>query len=323
MSVLYQTLRIVLLNATNNLAALVLFKSKYTSTFITGLLNELRAAENLKSEQARNAEHESLRIELVPLGADCRELFQGLKRYIADAFGPALEITNWDAAGWQNYTEAANNNWDKLREMLSMATLYIEENEAKLLADGFMPADFKDNFEAARVAFNGKYDAFILAEENAEAGTAAKINANNAIYEKIVSLCLDGQTCFMKDDVKKKLFSMEAVSEKIKPTGSATVVVELTNSETNAAIPGFAITNLETERTVTADDNGRAEMGQQATGSKQYRVVADGFPEQIITVDVKAGTKTIEKLSLAPIISEAAKAAIENSSTPAPTVVNA
>ena len=194
----------------------------------------------------------------------------------------------WDAAGWQYYTEATHENWDKLKEMLSMASLFMEENSAKLLTEGFMPPDFIDNFEAKRAEYLAKYNAFDLALENAMKGTNDKITANNTIYDKIVSLCLDGQTAFKNDETRKKLFSMEAVSSLVKPTGSATVVVELKNAETGASIPAFDVTNLETERTVTADNNGRAEMGQQAEGTKNYRIVADGFPEDTISVALPA-----------------------------------
>lgn len=58
-------------------------------------------------------------------------------------------------------------------------------------------------------------------------------------------------------------------------------------------------------------------MGQQAEVKNNYKIVADGFEERTISVDVTAGTKTIQKISLTPLISEAAKAEIEGSSTSA------
>ena len=66
-----------------------------------------------------------------------------------------------------------------------------------------------------------------------------------------------------------------------------------------------------------------AVMGQQAEGTNRYRIVADGFEEKIITVNVTAGVKTIQKISLNPLISEAAKAEIAGSSAPAPESVPA
>lgn len=322
MSVLYQTIRIVLLNLTNNLARFTAFKSKYTPAFVTALEAELATAEQMKSDQARSLEHESLRIEMIPLGDTCREKWQYLKRYIADAYGPALEVANWDAAGWENYEASSNENWDKLREMCNMASVYIHDNSAKLIADGFMPATFEANFNSTTGAFNEKYDAFILAEENAKQGTADKITANNTIYDKTVSVCLDGQVLYMNDEVKKKLFSMEAVSELVKPTGTATMVTELTNSETGAPIPGYSLTNTGTERTVTANSDGRAEMGQQAGGTNRYKIVADGYEEKIITKDMTAGVKMIEKISLTPLISESSRAAIEATPTPSSETVS-
>ena len=310
-----------MMNCKNNLAAFVAFKSKYTPAFVDALMAELLAAEKMKGEQARSLEHESLRIEMMPLGDTCRQLWQCLKRYIADAFGPTLEVANWDAAGWQYYDEASNENWDKLREMCNMALVYMDDNEAKLKTDGFMPVDFKSNFEKAVKDFNDKYNAFGLAEENAFKGTADKITANNSLYDKVVSLCLDGQVIANKDEIFKALFSMQAVSELVKPTGTASVVVEFTNAETGAAVPGYDVTNIKTERTVTADSKGRAEMGQQAAGINNYMIVADGFPEDTITVDVKAGTKSIQKISLKPLIGEAAMAEIEGTSAPTPTPV--
>ncbi|MEO5571526.1 MAG: hypothetical protein ABIT08_14050 [Bacteroidia bacterium] len=102
-----------------------------------------------------------------------------------------------------------------------------------------MPDDFKDNFKTATIDFNIKYDAFILAQENAFQGTVDKVAANNSIFIKFSDLCADGQTIFAKDETRKALFSMEAVASLIKPTGTATVAVELTNSQTNVPVPGF------------------------------------------------------------------------------------
>ncbi len=68
---------------------------------------------------------------------------------------------------------------------------------------------------------------------------------------------------------------------------------------------------MATERTVTGNSEGRAEMGLQAEGSRRYRIVADGYPEHEITVELEKGTKTIERISLTPIISEAVKKEIE------------
>ncbi|MEO5571525.1 MAG: hypothetical protein ABIT08_14045 [Bacteroidia bacterium] len=69
---------------------------------------------------------------------------------------------------------------------------------------------------------------------------------------------------------------------------------------------------------MTANADGRAEMGQQASGTNSYRIVADGYEEKTLTVNVTTGTKTIQKVSLKPLVSEAAKAEIAGSSTPAP-----
>lgn len=300
MSVLYQTIRTITQNAGNNLPALTAFKSKYNAAYLLTMQQQLEAAEAMKSEQARSAEHEILRVEMKSLGADCRKQWQSLKRYIAEAYGSAQETIMWDAAGWQYYSDASNENWDKLREMMQMGSLFIDENKDTLVTLGYMPETFEDAFNEKRTSFNTKYDSFLLARENAEAGTSAKIAANNAIYEKTVALCLDAQVCFMDDEVKKKLFSIEAVSSLIRPTGSATVVVELRDVETNAIIEDFEVTNLESGR-VAQSHEGIVEMGQQAEGSTQYRLTAANYTPQTITVDVQQGVRQIEHIKMSPV----------------------
>ncbi|MEP7170414.1 MAG: hypothetical protein ABI855_13670, partial [Bacteroidota bacterium] len=210
-SVLYQLMRTLISNCRNNIGAFFSFKSKYTPALLDLLLSQLAAAEKLKGEQARSLEHETLRIEMIPLADTCLTHWQYLKRYIADYAGASyeLQVANWDAAGWEFYDESAHENWDKLRNMCSMALTYIEDHEADLKTKGYMPDDFKENFETSSINFNTKYDLFILAIENGFQQTVNKVDANNSIFMKLSDVCADGQTIFAKDETRKALFSME------------------------------------------------------------------------------------------------------------------
>jgi len=255
------------------------FNSKYDNAYLTELKAELAAAENMKNDEARSLEHESLRVEMIPLADVCRGNWQSLKLQIAETFGSSLEVQNWNAAGWQLYSESATS-WEKLMEMCRVAMTYLETNEAKLIAAG-MPASFKDDFNGDMVAFELKYNAFILAKENSMQGTFDKVEANNVIFTKVAVICEVGQHLFRKDEVKKKLFSMEGVSELIKPTGAA----GLKGTVTQDGVPqaGLLVELENGNKSVFTDAEGGFDFGNQLASGKDTIIVRRG--DEILAED--------------------------------------
>ena len=302
------------------------FKPLYTEDYCNARIAEIEAAEAMKDMAARALLHESIRLDLITLAGACRDNWQALKQYIATVYKTKeARENNWRGAGWAHYAGAGDNNWISVQALMNAGKLYIAENTATLSANENMPAGFPAAFNASILAFNTKLAAFTNAQETAGTETDTKNEANNDVYDQAIDMGQDGQFVFRKTESLRKQFSFEAVCEKLEPTGSSTVVVEAKDAETNAVIAVFDVTNVETNRTVTAVD-GRAEMGQQSAGTdKQYRIVADGYPETIISVSVNTGAKVIERISLTPILSEAARAEIAEtasaSSTPSPELV--
>jgi len=302
MSVLYQTIRMILINTTNNLATMNAFKSKYTAEFIDTMTAELNAAEAMAGEQARAAEHEMLRVTMTEQGAACRQNWQFLKRYIADAYAPSMHEIQWDAAGWAYYTEASNNNWDKLREMMNMGSQFIAANETALKDLGFMPDAFVTSFNASMNTFNATYDSFLTARENAFQGTADKIAANNAVYERTISICEDGQTVFADDETRKSLFSFTAVSELVSPRGASTLIITVTNAETEMPLAGAEVHVNGTDRTVITDSDGRAEIGNLSAGTASGTIIRDGYADATFSTTLTTGTTTRIESAMSALI---------------------
>ncbi len=295
-SVMYQTLTIILLNCAKNFAKFAGFRGKYDATLIPKLQLELADAEKMKSDQARSLEHESLRVDMLPLAEVCREKWQYLKRYIAVSFEPLKHVQNWDAAGWENYSDSWHS-WDKLAEMCRMANEFIIENEATLKDVGTMPDDFKDVFAECSAAFVEKYNAFLMAQENAMQGTNDKIEANNAIFEKVSEICADGQIIFMKDEVKKRLFSMEAVSELVKPVGAAGLKGIVTQDGKPQA--GLLVELENGNKSVTTDVDGAFDFGNQLASGTDTIIVRRG--DEILAEDevvIPAGVTKREEVKL-------------------------
>jgi hypothetical protein len=317
---MYQATKTMWRNCIEHIDEMVLFKALYTEEYCLERIAEIEAAEAMKDMAARALLHESIRLELVTLAGDCRDNWQALKQYISTAFKTKeARENNWRGAGWAHYAGAGDDNWISVQALMNAGKLYIAENTATLSANQNMPATFPTTFNASILAFNTKLAEFTNAQETAGVGTDAKNEANNDVYTLAIDMGQDGQFVFRKSESLRKQFSFEAVTEKLEPAGSSTVVVEAKDAETNAPIPVFDVTNLETNRTVTSAE-GRAEMGQQSAGTgKQYRVVADGYPETILTVNVNTGTKVIERVSLTPILSMAARAEIAETANATPT----
>lgn len=244
-------------------------------------------------------EHEKLHEDMLPLAKAALKKWQYLKRYITKAYGEAYWEMNWNAAGWQYYD--GNEAWEETKSLMNEGKKYIALHSAELLAGDNMPATFEDDFNAAGDAFKNKYSAFLAAEEAAWSGTDDKIAANNDIYEKIISVCEDGQA-ISDDETFSKLFSFERMSELVSPPGSSTAVIMVTSKETGAPlIAGVTVDG--TDRSVETVD-GKAEIGQLAAKKTTFTVIADGFEEEHVTMTLKNGVTSRMVVEMKPLVME-------------------
>lgn len=299
-SVLYQTCRIILTNCKNNLTAFTAFASFYTVSFIADLEKDVENAEKMPSEQARALEHEKLRQEMVAIGKTCRNMWQGLKRYITKAYAEEFWVMNWDAAGWNNYEAASNENWDKIIAMMNEGSAYITLHAAELTD---MPAGFVTDFNAAKDAMQAKFSAFTSAESAASIGTDAKVTANNDVYAKVVEVCLDGQYIFNDDDTMKELFSFEKMSELVKPVGAA----GLKGTVTKDGVPqaGIIVELEEGNKSVITDAEGAFNFGNQLASGTDTIILKKGdeiLMEEDVTIPAGVTKKEDIELPVTPVI---------------------
>lgn len=296
---LYQVCRTLWANCQSNLADFTAFKPAYDAALITSRLASITASEAMPTEQARTLTHETKRQDMMELSKTCLQQWQYLKRYIAAAYATEYHDMNWNAAGWSHYSEAANQNWEQVRALMNEGSLYISQNNATLSANENMPAGFSASFRASELDFNAAYDAFLQAEETARLGTENKITANNDIYAQAIELCLDGQAIYTNSGEIKRLFSFEAVSELVSPRGASTLVVTVTTDDMPLA--GAEISINGSDRTVTTDGNGRAEIGQLAAGNITGNVAADGYNTMPYSITLETGTTGRIAVAMTPL----------------------
>ncbi|MEP7171590.1 MAG: hypothetical protein ABI855_19620, partial [Bacteroidota bacterium] len=220
MWLLYATSRLLISNCRRKILNFQEFSIAYTEAMLDSLLNEVDSAEALPSEEMRAQEHSQLLEELKPLFRICQRKFMYLKKYISLAYPKEYWLINWESAGWLMYD--TEMNWNEAQNMYAKALLYIDAHLAELTANENMPATFKADMTLAVKNYSDKLKEFNDAKAISAEGTDLKIEANNAIYDKIIlKVCEVGQTIFADDETKRGEFSFEKMSEILRPLGPA------------------------------------------------------------------------------------------------------
>ncbi len=225
MTVLYTVCRLAWQNCLNNIAVFTNRKPFYDAAYVATRITEIDAAEQLPDEQARGETSETLRLHLLDKARVCIEYWRILDRYISSAYPQQEWKPKREAAGSDLFEEANNNNWDKLRTMMSNAFAFINNNSMALSNGNNMPVTFLAEFDGVRVSFNTDHDAFLLAEEAAHTGTQTKQMANEDIYTKLKLMLNDGQIFFINDPAIKEQFVLTSLLDLVGTPGGGNTVL--------------------------------------------------------------------------------------------------
>ena len=95
------------------------------------------------------------------------------------------------------------------------------------------------------------------------------------------------------------------MSELVTPRGASTLVVTVTSNDMPLA--GAEISVSGTERTVTTDSQGRAEMGQLPAGTITGTVAADGYNNIPVSTTLETGTTGRVAVAMTPLFDGAMK----------------
>lgn len=298
---LYVACELAWKNCKNHLADFTNYKPFYTETYCNARLQEIKDAEKMPDEQTRDEVSESLRIILSEKARICLNKWQDLKRYIADAFPDDLQKPKLEAAGSEFYRKASQENWEVLKTMLVTANEFIADNTAALSANNNMPAAFPAAFDSSKTEFENTYSAFLLAEEEVPVDASGKIKANNAIYDKTIAMCLDGQRIFIsKEEIQKKFIWEELIALVTSP-GPAGLKGTVKNTADNQPLADAELTLVELEKTTNSDTNGEFDFGNIASGTYTLKVKKNGFAEQQFTIQILKGTTPKKEIGLNPL----------------------
>lgn len=277
------------------------FKARYTPTYITEQRSALAAALAMPNDQARSEVAETLRIQMLDQATQCRNLWQRLKRYIADAYPQKLQKPKLEAAGSDKYEKASNNNWDSLQALMQAGSNFITQNLPDLTANQNMPLVFPDKFKTAQTTFDALHQQFLASEEQARLKTQTKQTANNRLYTDLISMLLDGQEIFKDNPALVKQFIFAELLYRISGAGTAGIRGYITDKNTTFALPNVSVTIINTTLNTLSNPEGKYEINQIAAGIYTLKFEKIGYQTQIIeNHEIKIGTKSKIDIVLEP-----------------------
>ena len=269
---------------------LAAYKARYTPGFATAALGRFEAALLLPDVQARNADPELTRIELLTQAREFLEVWQWLEGYIEGAYpGAANYRAMRDAAGYKSYAAAAGSDWSAMTALMNSAKQFVALHNAELQAKGDMPKTFAARVVAEAADVETLLKRMAREEQTATAGTSERGTALLACLEEWMGVSRDAQRVFLRQPDVARLFQVEYRLGIVGGGAQAGVrgTLTLADGSPAAGVPVAIAGKVET----TSDDDGRFAL---AVAAGTYTVVlggSNGWAQQELPVVVEAGVK--------------------------------
>ncbi len=277
-------------------------KAMYDPALVTARIAEIVAASELPDEQERGEISETLHGSLELKNEEALDVWQGLKRYISSAFPKNQQKAKLESAGHDYYEGAMKNDWDQTEGLLTSGSNFIANNMVVLQANNNMPASFAVEFNTIRTEFLALHQEFFGSRGTTVIGTQAKILANNAIYENLITMLLDGQYIFRKDAATKKLFVFAEMLYKAKGAGTAGIKGTVTDAITHLPLKNVEISLLTTVKKGKTGEDGKYEITRVAHGIFNIEVRLAGYQTRVISeFEILIGTVSTLNVELTPV----------------------
>lgn len=292
MSELYTILRLGWASCSTHLATFTAFSAAYTAPLIAARQHSIDLAELLPDWQARNSIAQNLRTDLQAANSDCLLVFRQLQRYISYAYPASQQQAQCDAAGYQYYNQAQNENWDSTAAMLVSMVNFMTANSVDLLANSNMPATFPTTVTGFQTVFNDLHADFLTAENDAFVATETKVAANNACYNDLIAMFKDARYLGFSDATMKQ-FTFSSLLSLVSSGAASKLKGTVTDVVTGLAVPGATVELTNLGVSVVTDVNGYYEFISVPAGTYNISCNAGGYLMYAGVVVVTVSTTTI------------------------------
>jgi hypothetical protein len=286
------------LNCKKNQPDFESLRAVYTLLYIQGKLDGLTALSRLPDEFQRSVMHENLRVDLLNKAAVSLKFWRKLRRYVMNGYPPEKRNLMLKDMGRGYLTEALNDNFTALQELLTKGSTFIETNESKLLENDNMPASFMADYNTnALETFMNAKKAFYESEEYSETLTITVNNTANACYDELILMLDDGKAIYDGNEEMKRLFTLDYLLGIVTPTGPAGL--KGTVKENGAPAAGIIVELENRKLSVIPDAEGAFSFGEKLASGKDRMIVKRG--DQILfesEVDIPPGITVTEHVNL-------------------------
>jgi hypothetical protein len=299
-----------------NIVVFTDFLTIYTPQFGQDMLDEIDAVEAMPEFQERNEATELALVELKRAAKKSLYHWNSLRRYIRSSFTEEDRKAMWESAGEDHYKKASHQNWSELRNMLTAGQNFIAGHTAELVAGG-MPATFAGVYAGSRTIYNDALTNFTNLELDEVEGTDLKVEANNALYHKLMDMFEDGTHLFEDVPAKYERFVFAHLKETITNPGNSSGANDIlfagTMTDGSTALPlasktlKASIVGSGEELTLVTNLEGMfkfrfVNLGADFTGSVVIKAAVEGYVEYTVTVPVEAGERYVADIVLVPLV---------------------
>lgn len=238
------------------------YKAFYTPNYVDDLFTKLQAAEALPTAKEATKLRKQLRRTVVTTAKDVHESWGDMKGYVKTAYPVKADFeVQIGRAGWESFDKGATD-WSAVKDMIGMTNRYLVTAATKLKENDNMPDDFPSDFQRLGKKFTDAFKAYQDAEQSKDTVAENKNNANEEVYQLMVSVVGDGQRVFKKDLAKKRLFSY-AYQKALLSGGVATYKGDIRDEHGNP-IPDVAINSTQEKYSTTTDKDGKFKLRMKA-----------------------------------------------------------
>lgn len=235
----------------------------------------INTSEAIPTQEQREDQLMQLTDTVLTTMSDCRNVYQGAKRYIKKAFPDNSSV--WKEFGFDDYDSIEKSQPRMLHFMKRFYDTAVKYT-AQLIAPAVnFPQTRIDAIEAARKALDDANNAQEQFKGDMLSFTRQRIAAHNALWAICTDVAGVGKQLFRNEYARYQLYLLPASEE---PAGTLLLSGTITDSLTGAPIPGVLVELQPHGLQSTTDSNGMYGFGSAPAGAATLRITHPLYEEQ-------------------------------------------
>jgi hypothetical protein len=207
---LYTVTETIVISLVAQLLAFAGYNGIYIMAFCTALKQEILAARALPDSPARSAIRKILRKRMEAKAIEALAAWGQLVTAIEHGFAEDEVPERLDEAGQGHYNGAAKRDWDEVKALLQSANTFMQDYAAELTTGG-LPTGATGAMGQLQTDFEQLQNDYLQALEGEKEHTDIKVEANNALYARIMKVCKDGKKVFRQNAALREQFIFATV----------------------------------------------------------------------------------------------------------------